>query len=273
MLYVDGEMHLGDIQERLRGLLAGAGPSINKERAVQNLRFISRQGQGSATWFPSITETKDVMFYASLIRDWGADLVVFDNFSTLGEVDDENSASSFNELTQTLLRLKQLGVATILVHHAGKNGDFRGSSKLSITFEVILNLIPTDPVQEDSDLYHQAAFITAFEKMRSGKLPEEVCASLGTEQSLTGDPKYIWSYESLNISRLQRIKAILEEESVTNHQGLAERLKVSPATISRDMKDAYKRGLWSRQWTTARFKAAKEHQPDEESLEGLLADF
>ena len=66
--------------------------------------------------------------------------MILDNFSTLGEVEDENAASSFNAIQQFLLQLKVQGVATMLVHHAGKSGDFRGSSKLAATFETIIKL-------------------------------------------------------------------------------------------------------------------------------------
>jgi hypothetical protein len=37
---------------------------------------------------------------------------MLDNFSTLGEVEDENAASSFNAIQQFLLQLKVQGVAT-----------------------------------------------------------------------------------------------------------------------------------------------------------------
>ena len=66
---------------------------------------------------------------------------MLDNFSTLGEVEDENAAASFNAIQQFLLQLKVQGVATMLVHHTGKAEDnFRGSSKLAATFETIIQL-------------------------------------------------------------------------------------------------------------------------------------
>jgi AAA domain len=41
VLYIDGEMHVGDIQERVR-MLMHAVPSVNHEKAGVNLRFIAR---------------------------------------------------------------------------------------------------------------------------------------------------------------------------------------------------------------------------------------
>jgi hypothetical protein len=44
-----------------------------------------------------------------------------------------------------LMRVKQAGRATILVHHSGKQeNDYRGSSKLASTFEVIIGLFKLD---------------------------------------------------------------------------------------------------------------------------------
>jgi hypothetical protein len=50
VLYVDGEMHIGDIQERAR-LLLNAVPNIDRDRARANLRFIARQHQDRVRCF------------------------------------------------------------------------------------------------------------------------------------------------------------------------------------------------------------------------------
>jgi RecA-family ATPase len=140
VLYVDGEMHIGDIQERAR-LLLSAVPNIDRHRARENIRFIARQHQDPGEMFPSITEEAGTRFILQRVKNIKLDLIVLDNFSTLGEVEDENSASSFNKLQSFLLQLKTQGVATMLVHHSGKPQgskvpvSFRGSSKLAATFE------------------------------------------------------------------------------------------------------------------------------------------
>src|SRR4051794_35675503 len=47
-LYLDGEMHIGDIQERAKSLVQ-AVPGINKEQALANLSFLPRQYQNPDT--------------------------------------------------------------------------------------------------------------------------------------------------------------------------------------------------------------------------------
>jgi hypothetical protein len=40
VLYIDGEMHIADIQERVR-MLRHAVPSVNQEKAGENIRFLA----------------------------------------------------------------------------------------------------------------------------------------------------------------------------------------------------------------------------------------
>ena len=121
VLYVDGEMHVADIQERAQQLRAGI-PLVDQGKAKDNLLFLARQHQHGGVQFPSITELAGQQFIVERIKDEHLNLVVLDNFSTLGEVEDENSAASFNAIQQFLLQLKVHEVATILVHHTGEAG-------------------------------------------------------------------------------------------------------------------------------------------------------
>ncbi len=139
-LYIDGEMHIADIQDRLRQLRDGM-EGLDKARLNENLILLARQHQDAGVQFPSITEYAGQQFVLKQIRDRRIDMVVLDNFSTLGEVEDENAAASFNAIQSFLLQLKVQQVATMLVHHTGKAEDnFRGSSKLAATFETIIQL-------------------------------------------------------------------------------------------------------------------------------------
>jgi hypothetical protein len=104
-------------------------------------------------------------FMGKRVRKGPYDLVILDNFSTLGEVEDENAASSFNAIQQFLLNLKVQGVATMLVHHANKTGeDFRGSSKLAATFETIIML---ERLKEETG-HGAAQFRVRWDKVRAG---------------------------------------------------------------------------------------------------------
>jgi AAA domain len=145
VLYVDGEMHIGDIQERAR-LLMDAVPDISRTKAKSNLQFLARQQQDPTIDFPEISDAKPGGGQERILEkvlDGRFDLLILDNFSTLGRVADENAASSFDDIQSFLLKLKTEKVATILVHHTGKSGGgdaYRGSTKLAATFEIMLHL-------------------------------------------------------------------------------------------------------------------------------------
>lgn len=242
VLYIDGEMNLGDIQERLRGLLAGA-ERTDSAKVLNNLTLLSRQGQADAEWFPSITDPEGVAFYRGLVMEHKADMIVFDNFSTLGEVEDENAAASFNAIVQTLLSLKQLGVATMLVHHAGKNGEtFRGSSKLGATFEIIMQLAAAGKDASDRG----ASFLTVFEKMRSGMRPPEVAATLETIDTFEGQRTLRWQHITATNARLYEIRDGLTERRWGSQKEIAEELGVNESTITRDIQAGILLQLWTK---------------------------
>ena len=206
VLYVDGEMHIADIQERAR-LLLDAVPGLNKEMVGENLSFLARQHQEPLALFPSITEPVGMTFMQERVSKGPFDFVILDNFSTLGEVEDENAASSFNAIQQFLLNLKVQGVATMLVHHANKTGeDFRGSSKLAATFETIIKL---ERLKEETE-HGAAQFRVRWDKVRAGgpsRKVQDIVAKLITEEQFNEPSKLIWDYEAEGLERLDEIKA------------------------------------------------------------------
>jgi KaiC/GvpD/RAD55 family RecA-like ATPase len=194
VLYVDGEMHVADIQERARQLREGI-PKLDRAAVDKNLRFLVRQHQDAGVQFPSITEQAGQSFVLDRVRKGKVDLVVLDNFSTLGDVEDENAASSFNVIQQFLLQLKVQEVATMLVHHTGKAEDnFRGSSKLAATFETIIQLARPEMAyrrrggnweKRALPVEHGAAtFRVCWDKVRAGSKtpPRAVVARLQTTE-------------------------------------------------------------------------------------------
>jgi hypothetical protein len=148
VLLVDGEMHAADLRDRLK-MLAGTIEGCNLEAASRNLRIICRQHQGGAVRFPDLAEAEveggdrmpgqDVILAEA--RKAGAELLILDNLATLAGIEDENSAAAMAPVLQLLLRVKQAGHGCILIHHSDKGGrNFRGSSALNTTFEIVLGL-------------------------------------------------------------------------------------------------------------------------------------
>jgi AAA domain len=254
VLYIDGEMHVADIQERVR-MLMHAVPSGNQERAGRNLRFLARQHQEPDAAFPLITEAAGMRFVLERIREDALDLVILDNFSTLGDVEDENAASSFNAIQQFLLQLKVQGVATMLVHHAGKSGDFRGSSKLAATFETIIKL---ERISQGAE--HGAAnFRVRWDKVRAGgpkRKVREVAARL-IENQFVEPPASKWDYEAVAIDRLDEIKELLEDGRFRTQREIADYFDVSPTAAGKYIEKGLSVGLGTSEQVSRWFAKGK----------------
>ena len=244
VLYVDGEMHIGDIQERAR-LLMDAVPELNREMVGTNLTFLSRQHQEPLAVFPSITEPDGMTFVRERVSKGPFDLVILDNFSTLGEVEDENAASSFNAIQQFLLNLKVQGVATMLVHHANKTGeDFRGSSKLAATFETIILL---ERLKEETE-HGAAQFRVRWDKVRAGgpkRKVRDVIAKLITEERFNEPYVVMWDYEAEGLERLDEIKVRLSDGDFINQKEIADAFNVSKTMAKKYLDKGIRVGIWT----------------------------
>jgi AAA domain len=261
VLYVDGEMHIGDIQERAQ-LLLDAVPGINRTKATSNLTFLARQQQSAAVSFPEITDAsvgggQDLILQKVL--DGKFDLVVLDNFSTLGRVPDENAASSFDDIQAFLLRLKTEQVATLLVHHTGKttkdgSSTFRGSSKLAATFEIMVRLerYLGDVKQRgrvERPKYDEAHFSVHWDKLRGLRTVGKVIAKLTTKER-QGHAVEHWEFTT-SLDGLHYVKQALEEGLLINQTEMATCLGRSPPAGKRIVEQ----GIKYRVWTDANLRA------------------
>jgi hypothetical protein len=244
VLFVDGEMHIGDIQERVR-LLLDAVPGLNRELVGENVSFLARQHQEPLAQFPSITEQDGMTFMGERVRKGPFDLVILDNFSTLGEVEDENAASSFNAIQQFLLNLKVQGVATMLVHHANKTGeDFRGSSKLAATFETIILL---ERLKEETE-HGVAQFRVRWDKVRAGgpqRKVRDIVAKLITEEQFNEPDRLVWEFEAEELERLDEIKTRLINGEFINQKEISDQFGVSKPMARKYIDKGIRLGIWT----------------------------
>ena len=166
VLYIDGEMNIRDLQERLQMMVRDMDILTTPEQseaALENLTITARQDQELGSSFYDITDPEH---QKHLIREVKGkyDLLILDNFTTLSSgLDDENDATAFKKVQDLFLELKREGVSTILVHHANKGGhSMRGSTALEATFEIIVGL-----KKPKVSAPGQAKFRAEFTKYRS----------------------------------------------------------------------------------------------------------
>ncbi|BBF94483.1 AAA family ATPase [Blastochloris tepida] len=227
VLYIDGEMALQDLKDRLVAL-KDAVEGLDADAAAKNLRLLVRSHQDPNAPFPDIAdeEGQDVVF--SRARCMKADLVILDNFSVLAGVDDENDAAAMQPVLTFLLRMKQAGIATILVHHSNKGGEsYRGSSKIATTFEVIVGLKQNHGVASR----HTAAFDLAFTKFRGVRNDTIVETTAWLEENTKGVLR--WRWKESEDAELARVVTLVRSCQYARDADIAKAMEVSTGKMSK----------------------------------------
>jgi putative DNA primase/helicase len=159
----------------------------------------------------------------------GVSLVILDNISTLcGGTGPENEAGSWEPLQGWLLELRRLGVAVVLVHHDGKGGLQRGTSKR----EDILSQVVQLKRPADYSPASGCQFEVHLTKARGvfGEDAEPFEAELGSDSD--GQPT--WTWRPLEDAKKRQVLQ-LHEEGLTQRD-IARQLGIGVATVNRKIK-------------------------------------
>jgi putative DNA primase/helicase len=154
VLYVDGEMPLVSLQERLRaisigldvGILDDAFRILAADNTENGLSLGSEEGQKAME---------------PLLHD--VDLLILDNLSTLCTTGSESASDAWVPMQNWLIGLRRKGIAVLLVHHAGTNGRQRGTSRREDALDTVIALRRP----EDYSPEQGARFEVHFEKLRN----------------------------------------------------------------------------------------------------------
>lgn len=227
VLYLDGEMPANVMQQRLADIIhqhTAEAPPDNFQIVTPDLQPLS------AT--PNLSSAEGQHQIEPLLA--GVALVVIDNISTLCRGGVENDAESWLPVQSWALRLRSRGISVLFVHHAGKGGNQRGTSKREDVLDTVINLKrPTDYSPEDG-----AKFEIHFEKARgfTGADAEPIEASV--VQSLGGGLSWCW--RPLEDSTFERVVELARDG--LQQADIARELEVNRSTVSRHIKRAKAEG-------------------------------
>jgi putative DNA primase/helicase len=132
VLHVDGEMPGESLQERIARIIASGAMPAN-----DFLRLLPMDAQELGV---SINLALCEHQQAVEARIDGHELLVFDNLSTLVNGGRENEAESWTGMQEWLLRLRRRGLSVLLVHHAGRGENARGTSKREDILDTMIHL-------------------------------------------------------------------------------------------------------------------------------------
>jgi len=137
VLLVDGELPGRVLHERICVVAQASGSTERLER----LKLITPDLQGVPMPDLATREGQDLVeFHLD-----GVELLILDNLSALCRSGKENEGEGWLPVQEWALRLRQRGVAVLFVHHAGKGGAQRGTSRREDVLDLVLALRrPTD---------------------------------------------------------------------------------------------------------------------------------
>jgi putative DNA primase/helicase len=232
VLYIDGEMPLVSLQERLKEISVGMGSSIPNDR----FRILAADNVEGGI---NLSTEDGQQALEPLLVD--IDLLILDNLSTLLTSRSEAASDAWVPMQQWLLQLRRKGKSVLLIHHAGTNGRQRGTSRREDALDTVIALRrPEDYTPEQG-----ARFEIHFEKLRNrvdavGAMPFE--ARLDTLDA-EGQRRIRWSASDLKPPMLMRAAELFSDGMTVRE--VAATLRISKSEAGRLRIRASEDGLLS----------------------------
>lgn len=218
VLLIDGELPCETLQTRILDVAKAAGLEWTKR-----LRILTPDMQPEGVRIPNLAETAGQKIIGDLIEAEDPELVILDNLSTLCRSGEENDAAPWQVMQDWLVWLRARRRSSLLVHHTGKAGEQRGTSKREDVLDFSIQLRRPANYQEEEG----ARFEAHFRKARDihGKGIEAF------EAWLRGDS---WAIKSVKVATEERIRALLSDG--VPPKDIAKELGVHISTVYRAKK-------------------------------------
>lgn len=223
VLYVDGEMQLDDLRNRTTALM-GIAPIAPLEFLTSSLVYQRCGGK-------DLVLTSEAMRQEiTKILDARPDIrvLILDNISCLFSGINEDSKQDWEPINAWLIRLRHRGLATVLVHHAGKGGQQRGTSGREDSLDTVIRLEkPTG-----ADAREGCHFELTFTKSRS--VTGDEVAPLDVRLQTIGG-KLQWQWQPIEVSTREKVRK-LYLEGVESPSDIAEEIGGTKGNVSKIIK-------------------------------------
>lgn len=218
VLYIDGEMPAVALKERLAAAIIGLP---NRSFAELNFQLLAADCRRDG--LPDLATTAGREAFAPILE--GHDMLILDNISTLCRTGKENEADSWCELQGWALEQRRAGRSVLFLHHAGKGGDQRGTSRREDVMDTVMKLSRPSDYQASEG----ARFVVEFTKARGifGDDAESFEANLKDGA---------WSMRAATCARDERIVELKAEG--LSQRDIAKEVGCGPATVNRVLKRA-----------------------------------
>jgi putative DNA primase/helicase len=213
VLHVDGEMPAQALQDRWSWI---AGASKDAQGMLQIIPGdLIECGVGNLSSPEVQAELEEQLE--------GIDLLVLDNLSSLTAVIRDNDAESWGPIQDWLLKLRRRGISVLIVHHAGKGGQQRGTSRREDVLDTSLSLCRPNDYQPEEG----ARFEVHFEKAR-GIIGSDAKAFEARLEVRDGQAD--WTLKELEDVEHDRVKELLALGGMTVRE-IAEETGIPKSTV------------------------------------------
>lgn len=227
VLYLDGEMPASGIQERLATI---ADRSDAEPPSPDYLQILTPDLQPLG--IPDLSTKEGQLSLEPHIED--TELIIVDNISCLCRTGRENEAEGWAPVQGWALQQRAAGRSVLFIHHSGKGGGQRGTSKREDLLDTVLGL--KRPADYETD--QGARFEVHFEKARHlfGDDAKPFEAMLQADESGGGS----WVFKDVSEATIDRV-VILHNEGL-NQTDIANELGVHKSTVNRAIRKAKAEG-------------------------------
>jgi hypothetical protein len=227
VLLIDGEMPGESLQSRLAAIVSAS----DAEPVPDYFQIITIDMQGGIMPDLSMIEGQDAIEDACQ----AAELIIVDNLSCLCRSGRENEAESWRTLSEWALRMRSAGKCVIFIHHAGKDGNQRGTSKREDILDVVIEL----KRPADYDPEQGARFIVNYTKARhlTGQDAQPFEAWLQADQQ----GRQVWTTTTVTESTFQQVVELANLD--LTQADIAAELGINKSNVCRHIQKAKEQSL------------------------------
>ena len=217
VILIDAEMGLRAMQQRLEMIAESLDVKLTDDLQVINPELFDGV-------LPSLSGSEGQAAIDKAIgTDW--DVMIIDNYSAWSDTGRED-AESWQPWLKWMLAHKRAGRTIIVVHHTGKNGVQRGSSKHEDALDFSI-LLKSRGGSAGNDALHFDLELT-----KSRHLAQSKIAPITVTMALHGD-RYVWEYAAVETDEDRIAKAHKLRDEGKSNASIAKILGVDRSTVGR----------------------------------------
>jgi hypothetical protein len=215
VLLIDGEMPGDDATARLTGM----------KKENKNLHVLHHEVLFDVTGLAmNLTQPRSQRVITEMCIQGKIKLLILDNLSCLFSGIKENDADEWEKVLNWLLDLRRRRIAVLIVHHSGRSGFMRGTSRRE---DALFWMIKVEEVEGKGASELGARFQTNFTKQRNSQTPEWT-----REWTFQTEKDGTINIGCEEIAFDEKVLRLIQS-GITSATDLAEELEVNKSTVSR----------------------------------------